>query len=249
MTLPDRCIFILPLLALAACHQGPAGKTAAAWPGIPNSVATTLSGTYSGNFKKGLLTLVINYVSGNTVSGYDLHRGIRRNLNGDIAGDSSRYSLVLKEPGGSANDGTFYLVMDKSGQKISGNWVPNDSTLVHSGSVNLSRIDRSSKELDDFYYAEWNSSIGSLHFMVNSACKLEYYPDSSDQHPNVQLTTVNGNFIRKGDTVLIDWQNNQLTPSLHMRLIRHPEQQISEDLVVMENLQGGGVKFVKIVAG
>ncbi|HXB32454.1 MAG TPA: hypothetical protein VNV35_03495 [Puia sp.] len=243
------CLIFLVLVG-TSCHQGRQGKpSAAAWPGISDSAAAALRGSYSGNFKKGLLTVVINYVAGNIVSGYDRHRGLRRNLNGSIEERDSDYVLVLKEPGGSPYDGTFYLSMDKSGQKITGNWIPIDSTRIHSGTLNLSRSGQSGNDDDDFYFADWRGDLGTLSFSTDNTCKLEYDQDSTAHDVNDQLITINGNFLKKSDTILIDWQNNKRMPSLHMRLIRQPRQEISEDSIIEENLRGNGMKFVKFSAG
>jgi hypothetical protein len=233
-----------------SCHQGQQGKSsAAAWPGIPDSAAAGILGSYSGNFKQGLLTVVINYIEGNIVSGYDLHRGLRRNLNGSIEERDSGYLLVLKEPGGSAYDGTFYVSMDRSAQKISGNWIPIDSTRIRSGALVLERSGGSGNDDDDFYYADWKGDPGTLTFSRDNVCKLEYDPDSLSVSTNDQLITITGNFIRKNDTIQIDWQNNSRLPALHMRLIRWPRKEISEDSIIEEHLQGKNVQFVKFVAG
>lgn len=105
------CGLILCSLAAISGHSA-SGDASAGWPGVPDSAAAHLQGAYSGKFKSGLMTLVINYVSGNTVSGYDLHKGVRRNVNGEIGEKDGRYVLVLKEPGGNPLDGTFYLSAD-----------------------------------------------------------------------------------------------------------------------------------------
>ncbi len=246
--------------AVISCHQGRQGKSpaAAAWPGLSDSTAAGILGSYSGDFKKGLLTLVINYVQGNTISGYDLHRGLRRNLNGSIEEKDSGFVLVLKEPGGSSYDGTFYVSMDRSAQKISGNWIPIDSTKIRSGALVLERFGKSSGPsgdsdgdgYGDFYYADWRGDLGTLTFAQNSTCKLEYEQDSTARGVNDQIITINGNYIRKNDTILIDWQNNKRLPAQHMRLIRQPRVEISEDSIIEENLRGkNNVQFVKFVAG
>ena len=238
---------VIPLLFLFSCHSGAPVNSARTWPGIPDSTASRLPGTYSGRFKDGFLTLVINYVSGSNVSGYRLHKGIRRNLNGLVEEKDGQYSMTLKEPGGYPFDGTFYLSMDRSAQKITGNWIPIDSTRTRSGLLTLAR---SVKPADDDYFfgGEWNGTLGTLSFSENNTCELEYYPDSLSSNGNPQLMTVTGNFEKKEDTIRIEWQNNNHTPSVHMRLVR--EQGVEQgDSMIPENLHGGGLRFTKFIAG
>jgi hypothetical protein len=246
---------ILLVPAVISCHQGRQGKSpaAAAWPGLSDSTAAGILGSYSGDFKKGLLTIVINYAAGNIVSGFDLHRGMRRNLNGSIEERDSGYVLVLKEPGGSSNDGTFYVSMDRSARKLSGNWIPIDSTKIHSGALVLERSGSSggqpSGEDNEFFFADWRGELGTLSFAENNTCTLEYQQDSTAKGVNDQLITINGNYIKKNDTILIDWQNNKRLPTRHMQLIREPRKEISADSVIEENLHGKNVQFVKFIAG
>jgi len=75
-------------------------------------------GTYSGLYSKGLITLAINYISGSTASGYNLHKGLRRNINGPVELKGGQLNFVLKEPGGNPYDGTFYLSLDTASLKI-----------------------------------------------------------------------------------------------------------------------------------
>lgn len=238
---------VIPLLFLLSCHPGAPGNSARVWPGIPDTIASRLQGTYSGHFKDGFLTLVINYVYGNTVSGYRLHKGIRRNFNGQVEEKDGRYSMTLKEPGGYPFDGTFYLSMDKSAQTITGNWIPMDSTRTRSGTLALSRSGKPADE-DYFFGGEWHGSLGTLTFSENNTCELEYYPDSLSSHGNPQLMTVTGNFEKNADTIRIEWQNNNHTPSVHMRLILEPSQELP-DSMIPESLHGGGLRFTKFMAG
>jgi hypothetical protein len=246
------CFLILLAPVLFSCHSGPSSKTANGWPGIPDSVASGMQGAYSGRFKSGLMTLVINYVSGNVVSGYDLHKGIRRNVNGQIEERDGGYGLTLEEPGGNPFDGTFYLHMDKSAQKLSGRWVPTDSTRTHSSDLILARgeMKNESDGSEKYVYdGVWGADLGTLTFDENSTCKLEYYPDSTAQDPHPQRVTVNGNYIQNVDTILIDWQANKHLPNLHMRLEWKHTKKLTDSTWSEGNLHGSGLKFLNVSAG
>ena len=49
---------------------------------IPSYAVNKFEGTYSGNFDQGFMIVVLNYLNGKNVSGYNLHKGRRRNING-----------------------------------------------------------------------------------------------------------------------------------------------------------------------
>src|SRR6202012_500122 len=127
------CLF--PVLLFIACHQRSASATSGdvVRTGLPDSLAGKAMGTYSGQFGKSLITVVINYISGSTVSGYDIHKGLRRNLNGTLQQKDGQLAIVLKEPGGNPYDGTFYLSLDTATDKITGKWIPTDPARAKAG--------------------------------------------------------------------------------------------------------------------
>lgn len=230
-------------LLLIACHsRQPATPGHVA--GIPEGLALSVTGTYSGHYSKGLITLVINYISGGIASGYDIHKGLRRNLNGEVTQKGGQLSFVLKEPGGNPYDGTFFLNLDTASKKITGKWVPTDSTKAHSGRLDLARAD----EKDNDEYADsWEGNLGELIFYNNGTCSLEYYPSKDD---NSQLITVHGSYEKNEDTIRIEWQRNSRTPVLNMKLIQKPMIEGNDSVeTVPPRLQGNGVKFAKSMAG
>src|ERR1700755_3101560 len=80
------CSALLTTSALSGCHSAMdhgGGNTTPA--GVSGNLAAKAMGTYTGSLdNKDLITLVINYISGKTVSGYDIHKGLRRNVNGEL---------------------------------------------------------------------------------------------------------------------------------------------------------------------
>jgi hypothetical protein len=251
---PKTCFLVLLAPLIFACNGGRHSDTDASSV-IADSTATALQGSYSGKFKSGLLTLVINYISGNTVSGYDLHKGVRRNVNGEIEKKAGQYALVLREPGGNPFDGIFYLTMDQEARTVNGRWVPVDSSRTHSAALTLTRgtkqdaADSTGGYVRTLYDDRWEGDLGTLYFTEDNTCKLEYYPDSNAAGATAQLVTVNGNYVQSADTVLIDWQNNKRTPTLHMRLTWQHRKEIDDSTRIPEDLHGKGVKFLKNDAG
>jgi hypothetical protein len=238
-------LFLFAIFALS-CHSGQRGDPAQ--QGVSDNMASTELGRYSGHFSKGLITLVINYISGNTASGYEVHKGLRRNLNGQVEQKGGSLVFVLKEPGGNPFDGTFFITLDSVTKKITGTWVPVDSVKAHThtGPVELARVEES-KQGDDDYGDEWESDIGYLNFYKDGTCTLEYYPSEAD---NAQEKTVRGSYEHKADIFFIEWQNNDHTPALKMKVVKMPAL-YDKDSSMLEPpyLQGNGIKFTKNTAG
>jgi hypothetical protein len=241
---------IILALFCFACHQAQPGSS-----GQPAAISKELIGrinigTYSGHYSKGLLTLAINYISGNIASGYDIHKGLRRNLNGSVEQKGGRLEFVLREPGGNPYDGTFFLSLDTAADKISGKWIPADSSLAKAGPLELVR---STYEHDEITEGEWGGELGALNFLAEGVCTLEYYPEYDSlglKVPNAQLVTVRGSYEIKGDTVRIDWQRNNRTPTVNMKLIMRPGRDGTDSTEsVAPALEGKGVKFNKNMAG
>ncbi|PWT70970.1 MAG: hypothetical protein C5B59_18980 [Bacteroidetes bacterium] len=211
---------------------------------ISANLAASAAGTYTGHYSKGMMTLVINYISGNIASGYDIHKGLRRNLNGQVEQNSTKLTFVLKEPGGNPYDGTFFLTYDSATEKIIGKWVPTDSTKAHEGIVNLARMG-TTNENDDL--GEFLGNLGRLYFGEEGVCTLEYYPSKDE---NAQLITVKGSYEQIGDTVQIDWQRNDHTPALNMKLIRTKAvEETDSTSSTPRKLVGKGVEFEENNAG
>jgi hypothetical protein len=247
---PPSCRIVLLALFCSACNQHQPAASGQS-TGISKPLAGSITvGTWSGHYSKGLLTLAINYISGNIASGYDIHKGLRRNLNGSVEQKDGRLEFVLKEPGGNPYDGTFYLSLDTVTDKISGKWIPSDATLAKAGPLELAR---STYEHAEITRDQWESDLGTLNFLDEGVCTLEYYPEYDSlglKVPNAQLVTVKGSYEIKGDTIRIDWQRNNRTPTLNMKLIMHAgREQTDSSEYIVPSLEGKGVKFKKNIAG
>src|SRR5258708_38812206 len=243
------CLFLV--LFFGACRQRPASATSGGvvQTGLSDSLADKATGTYSGLFGKGLITVVLNYISGRTVSGYDIHKGLRRNFNGEVTQQGNLLYFALKEPGDSRYDGVFSLSLDTTSGKITGKWVTVDSTKAKSRRLALTR-----KNEDGFTYgAVWlaNGSYDSLlTFEMNGVCKFEFYGGPEDSAS--QLTTIKGNYElnEKEKTYRVEWEkNSHLTPA-SMKLILNPGRRGDDSVEsITPTLQGNGWKFIKNMAG
>lgn len=173
-------------------------------------------GAYSGSFNKGFMTLVINYISGKTVSGYNIHKGLRRNFNGELSRVGSGLNFVLKEPGDNPFDGTFYFTLDTATLLIKGKWVAKDSVKIKPKQLALSRR----PETEENNLNQWTTVGGgdtTLNFNTNGTCEYTLYERPEDS--TSQLITVRGNYEQKKDTFRIEWGKNTHTPAQSMKMI------------------------------
>ncbi|HXO76922.1 MAG TPA: hypothetical protein VN824_16825 [Puia sp.] len=241
------CLF--PVLLFIACHQRSASATSGdvVRTGLPDSLAGKAMGTYSGQFGKSLITVVINYISGRTVSGYDIHKGLRRNFNGEVTQLDNFLNFAVKEPGDNRYDGAFSLSLDTTSWNIKGKWIPLDSTKLKSKELNLTRKIGDESSAWDIWLA--NGSYDSLlTFETNGTCKFEFYNGPEDSAS--QLTTVKGNYelneSGKGKAYLIEWEKNSHLSPLSMKLMLIPSGRDKDSIeITAPTLQGNGWKFVQ----
>lgn len=234
-------ILLFPLLLCFGCHHAGDKAGGLQSAGVSTAIAQKTMGIYSGNFNKGLITLVINYISGRTVSGYNIHKGLRRNINGQVSQDGGQLNFVLKEPGDNPFDGTFYFSLDTTSLKIKGKWVPIDSVKITTKKLALSR-----READPDAFT-WTSAGGgdtTLTFLDNGACEYSFYERPQDS--TSQLITVRGNYDKKADTFKIEWPKNIHTPAQTMKLVEEHRKMKTEEGEEYERvlLRGQGWEFV-----
>ena len=239
------CCMALLVMLFFSCHLHAPGDTLSG-PGVSDGLAARITGTYNGHFKQGMMTLVINYISDSVVSGYDVHKELRRNVNGEVQQKGDTLNFILKEPGNHPLDGTFYLSMDTASRTITGKWVPQDSSKVHTGSLDLKRWD---KDTSKAYFARlWNGDLGELSINDDDGtCTLTYDKPGATGAPADREITIWGDYQQKVDTLFIDWQPNHHLPAQQMRLVKYPYIEGSGDNPgTPESLRGLGVKFIEV---
>ena len=233
------CYFFL-VLSFWACHERPSSSNALLSNGISDSLAQKSMGTYTGAFGKGLISVVVNYVNGTIVSGYDIHKGLRRNFNGEVSQQGSLLKFVLKEPGSNPYDGKFTLTLDTTSWKISGSWAPFDSTKSPAHQLALQR--KETNDGLDLMSGAWVAGEDStLNLATDGTCTFEFYQRPQDS--TSQLITLKGNYTVRGKECRIEWEKNAYFP--FMKLTVQPPT-YTADSAVMEPMEmlGNGMKFV-----
>ena len=129
-----------------------------------------LEGIYDGNFGGSNITIVLKHVSGKHATGYNLHKGLRRNISGKMSFSDSGFQFSLNEPGNHKYDGIFQFVIDTVNYTLSGTWNPLNNDSLHQKTFVLSK-----KELGAEYQV-FSDSAATLYFEGDGLCRYEFYP-------------------------------------------------------------------------
>ena len=176
-------------------------------------------GTYTGQFGKGLITVVVNYINGPTVSGYDIHKGVRRNFNGEVSQQGGGLKFLLKEPGSNPYDGMLTLELDTASWKIKGKWAPFDSSKASVRQLALGRKVTSDSVFDlggTYWDAGMSSRDSVLIFETDGTCSFEFYERPQDS--TSQMITLKGNYVSNGKECRIEWAKNDHFPSMKLAI-------------------------------
>jgi len=230
------------------CKQPSNQPGASAAPPLVTSTALTekLIGSFSGSFDKGLIRIVINYASGNRVSGFDIHKGRRRNLNGTLHEEGNAVNLFLKEPGDDPFDGSFSLSFDTATGRMKGLWTPADSGRLKAKKLDLAKMTAAELAGGNEGYDMWTGLSGGdtiLTFKPDGSCGLEFYQDPNDSLS--QLIEVRGNYTKLKGVYTVEWEKNTYTPAQLMKLKVESRKPSPDDDYVQEYLKGNGWIFWK----
>jgi hypothetical protein len=90
----------------------------------------SLKGEYIGGFGNNTIIIAINYINGKNASGYNILKGNRRNIKGDVENMGDHFKFNLSEPGGDPFDGIFHFNIDTTTLSLEGTWTPYDSVKI-----------------------------------------------------------------------------------------------------------------------
>lgn len=176
----------------------------------------TLKGMYAGDFGGSEIRIILNYVSGTNVIGYNIHKGLQRNINGKLRKSGDSIIMSLPEPGDHKFDGVFELTFLGIDKKPRANWTSN-SGKIPAKNFNLKKIEppKDSKEevnISNFadYFGYVYDTLGSYTFESDGFCQYEYYPKTDETNRVEQLKEVKGTWSLNGTTVTIEWQKNSV---------------------------------------
>jgi len=219
------------LAAIASCSSDPAEmKTAAAentktvepvvaeeW--FPETDFDTLRGMYTGDFGDGFINIFLTYVNDKKAIGYNVHKGLQRNISGSVVQKKDRFELTLNEPGDNPYDGIFVLNISKKDGSISANWTANDPKISPKKFTLKKQVIKKGDEskyvydggkitqdnfMDVFSYA--NLDDGNVEFKENGIIRFTYYPDGDE---NSQQEIIKGSWkFMDEKTMVLEWAKN-----------------------------------------
>lgn len=232
-------IFALALLALTSCGDSAPDGTDTSSDGDSSIVDLgsfdydTLEGIYTGDFGKTNLKLVISYAGEVHATGYNIVKGVQRNISGKMTLKPETVEMELAEPGDNKNDGVFHISVDRKTLLMTGTWKPNDPKGKAKNFV-LDRVvmPKDGDELTAgnftmvFYHV--GDSLGDLFFESNGACRYEYYVkggvitgsslyeiNKGDETPTDmgQLQEIAGSWTLRKNKVIVEWEKNSVFSS------------------------------------
>lgn len=218
------------------------GKTLIELPVVPEKII----GTYIGDFKGSPISITLNYVFGGHASGYNIHKGLKRNITGTIDFENNQLHLQLSEPGNNPYDGKFDLTIDTATWKGKGDWKPlkkGDEVTFNFQRQRSFRNDEGG--FDPFNSIYMNEGGNYIQLNTNGSCVYSYLTDSTKTGQSI---TIRGNYsLSKDSTLTIFWQKNDVFPSgksAFKMKTDHPDKE-SDYSVLM--LKGNGKTFTQMM--
>lgn len=197
----------------------------------------TLQGMYVGNFGGSDIRIILNYVSKTNAVGYNIHKGLQRNLSGKVTRSGDSITVFMAEPGDHEFDGVFELLFVGEGSEPQGSWKSN-SGIISPKEFKLTRVQ--TKEGVDWennekitmqnlhnYFSEADDSLGEYSFKSDGLVVFSYYEggywgDGSDEENEIerskkQMKQIQGTWSMDVKYVTVAWEPNKVLPKLKMR--------------------------------
>lgn len=208
---------ILTLLLFQACKPSAGKEPQETTVTNDSAVLNHVLDTYKGDFGNSSIYITFNYLNGQHIAGYNVHKGLRRNLYGELKKENSNWVLTLSEPADHPFDGKFVLTFDPTFNTAKGTWTPlNDKTLKektfelkrNSGHGQDALVAAGSPTFDGFYIED-KFYKSDITFNADGSCLLQLYEQVNDSTIADQMLRIKGTYERVNDTTLhVTWGNN-----------------------------------------
>ncbi len=96
----------------------------------PDAMATAMKGTYVGDFGGKKITVCLDRVIGETVTGYSIVAGNERAFSGSYNPHEEGFAIVAAEPGDRPDDGVFKMIYSSKTDDLGGIWKANDAKKI-----------------------------------------------------------------------------------------------------------------------
>lgn len=224
-------LFSLPILFLSSCSSEPTNdaKSSKSEAEVQDSIVIkldTLRGIYYGDFGGSEIRIALTYLSPNHGVGYNVLKGLQRNISGKLTENAKDVLLELHEPGDHKYDGIFYLTISKEDFSCTGKWVSNDKKikernftlkkLIYSSvdpysDTNMTAKDVTKENFTNFFY-DVQDSIGRLMFEDDGLCSYKFYESYDTLERKEQYQEIDGTWNLKDGKVIVQWSKNNHFP-------------------------------------
>lgn len=195
-----------------------------------------LKGLYSGSFDGSPISISINYVSGKNVSGYNVHKGLKRNMRGTMEPFGTQIKLLLDEPGNNRFDGHFEMFIDTASFSGKGTWKPKNDTSLRTKDFSFTKNKVAAYNEAQGYWADTANTYRSIDLKFDGTAVYSYYENKGK--PNEQLESILGSWQQKNDSVIIFWQPNKTFPSRRSSLFMLREKYDNDTSLIFTGLKG-----------
>lgn len=236
---------LLGIVLFSSCEDTPSTKDVVEIEGISADIPDadlfnydTLQGMYTGNFGGSDIRIILNYVSKTNAVGYNIHKGLQRNLSGKVTKSGDSITVFMAEPGDHEFDGVFELLFIGEGSEPQGTWKSN-SGIISAKEFKLKRVqtkdgidwDKEEKiTLENLhnYFDSATDSLGDYSFKRDGLVVFSYYPGGywSDEYERSdvkrskkQMKEIQGTWSIKDNYVTVAWEPNKILPKLDMRYL------------------------------
>lgn len=178
----------------------------------------TLQGMYLGDFGGSQIRVVLNYVSGTNAIGYNIHKGLQRNIMGKVTRSGDSITVTLAEPGDHEFDGVFTLNFVGIDDSPASQWKANNPKIPSKNfklkKLELKDRNDSSDEITTANFANVfdmvSDTIGQYDFKNDGLVIFTYYNDNSGDNDKQQMKEIKGSWELEGDKLAILWQPNKI---------------------------------------
>lgn len=180
----------------------------------------TLKGVYTGDFGNGDIRIILNYVSQKKAVGYNIHKGLQRNISGSVERNGDSILVKLAEPGDHEYDGVFEVLFMGADEHPKGSWQSNDASIPQKRfALNKIVHDDSYKELTNSnftnYFGYAYDSKGNYRFEEDGFVLFSYYPQEDENRVD-QIAEIKGTWHLLSSQLIIDWEANNVFPERKM---------------------------------
>lgn len=178
----------------------------------------TLKGIYTGDFAGSKIRIILNYVSKSNAIGYNIHKGLQRNISGKVLKSNDSIFISLAEPGDHEFDGVFNLTFIGEDNNPSAIWAsnsgeikPKNFSLEKSIQNNIDSEELSEKSISE-YFGMASDTIGDYFFEDDGFVSMKYYAFSDMENRIEQYSEIKGtwSFDQTNKTINIDWEKNDV---------------------------------------